>query len=33
MEISNAFYMIFVSPILLFAITLLQDNIKIGTCF
>ena len=25
--------MIFVSPILLFAITMLQDNIKIGTCF
>ena len=33
MEISNAFYMIFVSPILLFAIAMLPDNIKIGTCF
>ena len=27
------FDMIFVSPILLFAITMLPDNIKIGTCF
>lgn len=32
-EISNAFYMIFVSPILLFAIAMLPDNTKIGTCF
>ena len=33
MEISNAFCMIFVSPIILFEITMLPDNIKIGTCF